>query len=46
MKRLIPVVVTAAVAIAAVAVLKLLEDDPLPEPPEGTWELDVDGLTS
>jgi len=46
MKRLIPVIVTATVAVATLAVLKLLEDKPLPDPPAGTWELDIDGPTS
>ncbi len=42
MKRLIPVLLTAAAAAVAVATLKLLEDHPLPEPPLGRWELDDD----
>ena len=39
MKLILPVVV-AAVAAVAVAVVKLRETDPLPEPPDGVWELD------
>jgi hypothetical protein len=39
MKLILPVAV-AVVAAVAVAVVKLRETDPLPEPPEGVWELD------
>jgi hypothetical protein len=46
MKRLIPVIVTATFAVVAVAALKMLEDKPLPDPPSGIWELDVDGPAS
>jgi len=44
MKRIIPVLIAAA--IAAVAVVKLRETDPLPEHPEGTWELAEDESAS
>jgi hypothetical protein len=46
MKRLIPVIVTATFAVVAVAALKMLEDKPLPDPPSGIWELDIDGPAS
>ena len=46
MKRLIPVLLTAVAAVAAVAAVRLMEGDPLPRPPEGTWELDEDASTS
>lgn len=42
MNKLLPVVVTAVAAVIAVAIIKLMEDDPLPPQPEGTWELDED----
>ena len=43
MKRALPVLVTAALVAVAVAVVKSRESDPLPETPEGTWELDEHG---
>lgn len=46
MKKLLPVLVTAAVAAIAVAAVRMLEDDPLPVQPDGTWELDEDQPTS
>jgi len=46
MKKLLPVLVTAAAAAIAVAAVRLLEDDPLPTQPDGSWELDEDESTS
>lgn len=40
MKRILPLVVAAALIV--VAVVKGRETDPLPEAPDGTWELDGD----
>jgi hypothetical protein len=45
-KKLLPVLVTAAAAAIAVAAVRLLEDDPLPTQPVGSWELDEDESTS
>jgi len=46
MKKLLPVLVTAAVAAIAVAAVRMLDKDPLPEQPDGTWELDEDESAS
>jgi hypothetical protein len=37
MKRILALLVTAA--LAALAIVKLREEDPLPETPQGSWEL-------
>ncbi|MFV1969455.1 MAG: hypothetical protein ACC683_00470 [Acidimicrobiia bacterium] len=37
MKRIVPILIAAAVAV--IAVVKLREEDPLPMSPEGSWEL-------
>jgi nitrous oxidase accessory protein NosD len=46
MKKLLPVLVTAAAAVVAVAAVRMLESDPLPAQPDGVWELDEDETTS
>lgn len=46
MNKLLPVLITAAVAVVAVAVVRLLEEDPVPTQPKGVWELDEDTATS
>lgn len=38
MKRILPLVIAAAFVVVAIA--KRRDPDPLPEPPNGTWELD------
>jgi hypothetical protein len=37
MKRILALLL--GVALAAIAIMKLREEDPVPEPPQGSWEL-------
>lgn len=46
MNKFVPVLITAAVAVVAVAAVRLLEDDPMPTQPDGVWELDEDTAAS
>jgi len=46
MKKLLPVLVTATVVAIAVAAVRMLDEDPLPEQPNGTWKLDEDESAS
>ncbi|MEN8040752.1 MAG: hypothetical protein ABFR95_04545 [Actinomycetota bacterium] len=43
MKRIVPILV--AIAVAALAAAKMRDGTPLPDPPEGTWELADDGTS-
>ena len=46
MKRILPLVIGAVIAIVALTVVKGRETVPLPERPEGEWEPDKHGIDS